>query len=151
VSGEKRAQSRAVGQRGFTLIELLVVIAIIGILAAIALPVFLGQTPRAQDSSAKSDARNLVTQVEACIVPGNDYTDCDSQVELTRNGAEPIGISYGPGNGEAEVTNATADTWEITAHSRSGNGFVITKGASGAVTHECTAHGNAGCPSGGDW
>ena len=40
-------------------------------LAAIALPAFLGQRAKGQDSAAQSDARSLVTQMEAC------YTDHD--------------------------------------------------------------------------
>jgi type IV pilus assembly protein PilA len=58
---------------GFTLIELLVVIIIIGILAAIAIPVFLNQRKKGYDAQAKSDLRNVATLEETFLTDNNYY------------------------------------------------------------------------------
>jgi len=64
----RKAQQENEG--GFTLIELLVVMIIIGILAAIAIPVFLSQREKARDSSTKADVSTAGKELATYYVDG---------------------------------------------------------------------------------
>jgi len=126
---------------GFTLIELLVVVLIIGILAAVALPTFLGQRDKGFDSDAKSNARNLQTLVESCGVDrGGDYTQCGVVANLG-----DTSLPIGNGVGQVQITNPGPDGYTITARSKARRNnanktFVITKTAAG-VTKSATPAG----------
>ena len=134
--------------KGFTLIELLVVILIIGILAAIALPAFLGQREKAQDAEAKTAVRNASSAAKAW------YTDNQTYVGMTDVLLEDIEPSLGQGQGATlAVTgqSATGYTLEVTSKANSGaNKFRIVE-ANGVVTRSCDVAGKGACPSSGLW
>jgi type IV pilus assembly protein PilA len=134
------------GQGGFSLIELLVVILIIGVLAAIALPAFLGQRSKGQDSSAKSAARNLVSGMESYYATNKTYVGADTDDDVMKMGV------MGTGSGQASISSATTDSYVVVGHSASGNDFTMTKTSTGArIDRTCTTTGKGACPSSGSW
>jgi type IV pilus assembly protein PilA len=139
-------------ERGFTLLELLVVILVIGILAAIAIPMFISHAKKAEDTDAKSMAKNLGTEVELCYSPAEDFTKCNTPDDLKENLEEP----WGSNPGQAQVVDATKTTYEIVAVSKattdgSHHTFTIKRDIAGGTVRTCTAgvdNNSGGCDHG---
>jgi type IV pilus assembly protein PilA len=139
-------RERMAGEGGFSLLELLVVILIMGILAAVALPAFLGQRHKAQDANAKSDARNFVSAMQSCFTWSETYVGCDTSQDVT-----DLGIATGTSPGQVTLSDLAADAYRVVGHSESGNDFTIQKAGGASPTRTCTTQGKGTCPSNGNW
>jgi type IV pilus assembly protein PilA len=145
-------------EAGFTLFEILLVLVIIGMLAAIALPAFLGVSAKGYDADAKAKANTLYQEVMSCHVDAEDFTRCDSVAELGGSAGTVEGVDWGAGVGQADAHDATTGAVTVTAVSEADSGgfnhtFSIVVGPSGA-DHVCftgVAPSTKGGCNGGTW
>jgi type IV pilus assembly protein PilA len=131
-----RRPRRSADTRGFTMVELLVCLLIIAIMAAIALPAFLDQRAKGEDSEAKLTIRTTAIALQAHHANEDTYaaTIADLEaIEPSLNEAIHLRVS------------GTADTFEVRERSANGTEFTLSRSATGTLTRDCSNHGYGLC------
>jgi type IV pilus assembly protein PilA len=117
---------------GFTLIELLIVIIIIGILAAIAIPMFLGQRDKAKEASVKEGIHSIQIGVQSYAVDYNDfYPTTVTQAAMVdyvdiwpKNAWTQAVMAPSAGKGNFSYTGGGASVFQLIGFGKAGTGII---------------------------
>jgi type IV pilus assembly protein PilA len=149
---EIRSQKEA-EDRGFTLIELLVVVVIIGILIAIAIPLYLNYQKGAKDKSAQSDLRAAVSTLQQCYTDNSNAYPTAAKVagqtgETVADMTKTVTFTCGTDTETANLSSGTHMSYAIDAttgvvtlttwndggkHNNSGSGYTYKTDAGGSI------------------
>jgi type IV pilus assembly protein PilA len=132
-------------QDGFTLMELLTVLLIIGILAAIAIPAFVGQTSRADDSAAKTQIGTLATTMKTFAMQNDGSYEGATLAKL--EAVEPT-LKDETTAVAQEVANATSTDFEVESEAVGSKDVYKLTDVDGSITRSCTPVDAGGCTSG---
>ncbi|HEX4482726.1 MAG TPA: prepilin-type N-terminal cleavage/methylation domain-containing protein [Solirubrobacteraceae bacterium] len=148
----QRLRQRLNSEDGFTLIELLVVILIIGILAAIAIPAFLSQTSKANDSAAKTQVGTLQTTMETYASEHNGSYTGGTLAELQK--IEPTLKDTTTATAGAVTVESTGEGFEVSSTAKGSGDVYKLKNKEGEIGRSCTTGGtgnNGGGCKAGSW